>query len=64
MLRLSVVSRDAGALGRGCKAFLTRDLCDQQYLCYLVTFCQHLRFVLMTSDLSVSILLLLQVCEV
>ncbi|ELT93542.1 hypothetical protein CAPTEDRAFT_175155 [Capitella teleta] len=40
-----VPSRDAGALGRGCKAFLTRDLCDQQYLCYLVTFCQHLRCV-------------------
>ncbi|CAG5118741.1 unnamed protein product, partial [Candidula unifasciata] len=32
-----------GALGKASKAFLSRDLCGQQYLCYMVPYKQHLR---------------------
>lgn len=32
-----------GSLGKSSKAFLTRDLCGQQYLCYLISYRQQLR---------------------
>ncbi|XP_059145256.1 anaphase-promoting complex subunit 1-like isoform X2 [Physella acuta] len=32
-----------GSLGKASKAFLSQDLCGQQYLCYMVPYKQHLR---------------------
>ncbi|BFZ07558.1 hypothetical protein BsWGS_10597 [Bradybaena similaris] len=32
-----------GSLGKASKAFLSRDLCGQQFLCYMVPYKQHLR---------------------
>ncbi|XP_053374220.1 anaphase-promoting complex subunit 1-like [Mercenaria mercenaria] len=34
-----------GSLGKSSKAFLTRDLCGQQYLCYVISYRQQLRCV-------------------
>ncbi|XP_060553030.1 anaphase-promoting complex subunit 1-like [Ruditapes philippinarum] len=34
-----------GSLGKSSKAFQTRDLCGQQYLCYLISYRQQLRCV-------------------
>ena len=34
-----------GSLGKSSKAFLTRDLCGQQYLCYVILYRQQLRCV-------------------
>ncbi|KAK3093891.1 hypothetical protein FSP39_021511 [Pinctada imbricata] len=43
-----------GSLGKASKAFLTRDVCGQQYLCYLITYRQQLRCVKFeeSNDLS------------
>ena len=32
-----------GSLGKASKAFLTRDVCGQQYLCYVISYRQQLR---------------------
>ncbi|KAK6181291.1 hypothetical protein SNE40_009178 [Patella caerulea] len=32
-----------GSLGKATKVFLTKDMCGQQFLCYLIPFKQHLR---------------------
>ncbi|WAR18257.1 APC1-like protein [Mya arenaria] len=34
-----------GSLGKSSKAFFTRDLCGQQYICYLISYRQQLRCV-------------------
>lgn len=34
-----------GSLGKSSKAFLTRDLCGQQYMCYVISYRQQLRCV-------------------
>lgn len=34
-----------GSLGKSSKAFFTRDLCGQQYMCYLISYRQQLRCV-------------------
>ncbi|CAG2230501.1 APC1 [Mytilus edulis] len=43
-----------GSLGKSSKAFLTRDLCGQQYMCYLISYRQQLRCVKFeeSNDLS------------
>ncbi|XP_060071238.1 anaphase-promoting complex subunit 1-like isoform X2 [Ylistrum balloti] len=43
-----------GSLGKSSKAFLTRDLCGQQYLCYVISYRQQLRCVKFeeSNDLS------------
>lgn len=43
-----------GSLGKSSKAFLSRDLCGQQYMCYLISYRQQLRCVKFeeSNDLS------------